>query len=146
MLRSRALHGEDRLVAGLPQHLSSCRIHGGHRFVFTLARKLIDAIADDERRGVSESDVDFPLSRQRVRPGFRLGKRRGGSIAIGSAPLRVVKRRALGEQRGRKSGGGDDGQRKAFYCHEILKLTGGNNKFSLLRAKRWQRRRTKRSG
>src|SRR5438105_5187899 len=130
MLRSRALHGEDRLVAGLPQHLSSCRIHGGHRFVFTLARKLIDAIADDERRGVSESDVDFPLSRQRVRPGFRLGKRRGGAIAIGSAPLRVVKPRALGEQRGRKSGGGDDGQGKGFWVNQFLRLSHSPRKLT----------------
>src|SRR5262245_52022545 len=82
-------------VAGGPAFRPCRCVPRAHHFVAVAPRECVDEFADYDRRAVAFTDLDLPAARQRVGPSRRLDERTRLSVAMASAPLRIVLRTAL---------------------------------------------------
>ena len=95
--RGRRVHVERRRVARPPDRLAGRRVERGHHLVLALAAEQVQAVADQHRAGVAESDVYRPVPLQRVRPARRHVEGSGHAVTRRPAPLGPVLRRRVRE-------------------------------------------------
>ena len=90
--RGRLVHRERRRIARPPQHLAGSGVERRHHVVLALPREHEDAIAHQERGGVSGTDVDPPALGQSFGPRLRRHESDRVSVPVRSPPLRPVGR------------------------------------------------------
>src|SRR5262245_24465877 len=86
------VHVERCRIAGLPENLSGSGVERAHDLVLLLPREQIDPVADDERRGVPESDLDLPTLSEYFRPDPWFGEGGKRPIPVRPSPLRPILR------------------------------------------------------
>src|SRR5262245_25404851 len=74
----------------LPHLFAGRRIERRQILIVGLAREEIHAVADENRRGVADTDFNLPSLVEGFGPRFWRRERRRGAVAVWSAPLRPV--------------------------------------------------------